>query len=172
MPSLCTRSTLHRNTIHKNIHMSRTYTTTKPMHRFCNNFDTTYRLSFLFKHITPKPPYLLCVQRYCVVHTSTDRTHTAKRDTKATRIQKTFIFRANRLSSMLSFLTLFHITFAINRVIMVNWFEPNPKLPTFFYLAGGRYLFECLFLVFLWILILTLVFHMLTLSSTLESMRL
>jgi hypothetical protein len=38
---------------------------------------------------------------------------------------------------MFSFLTYFHITFVINHVIMVNWFD-NSQL--FFYLVGGRYL--------------------------------
>ena len=52
------------------------------------------------------------------------------------------------LFSLFSYLTNLKIIFVIKSVIMVKWFECSQ---IFVYLAGGQ-VFECLFLVFEWIL--------------------
>jgi hypothetical protein len=138
MSALCTSAALSTKTQYtQNTHMSRTYKTKKLMHLISNIFDTTYRLSFsfLFTHITPRPTSIICVQSYCVANTSTDRTHTSKRDTKATNLH----FSRPPLNIHILFLTLFQITLVIDRVIMVNWFKPNPKLLTFLVFSRSRY---------------------------------
>ena len=67
-----------------------------PMHRLCTFFDHPIRLKFLSTHIPLKPISFLSGQRSCVAHTSTNRTHNPKRDTKATTFRKTFTFAANQ----------------------------------------------------------------------------
>ena len=115
--------------------MSRTYTTTQPMHRFCTTFKHPNCLNSLITHIPPKPISVLSGQRSCVPHTATNRTHNPKRDTKATTFRKTFSFAAFHFGTNISFLTLIQITFVINRVIMVNLSQISQLL---FYLAGGK----------------------------------
>ena len=115
--------------------MSRTSTTTQPMHRFGTTFKHPYHLKFLITHIPPKPISFLSGQRSCVAHTSTNRTHNPKRDTKATTFRKTFNFGAFHYFTNISFHTYIQITFVINRVIMVTWLEISQFL---FYLAGGN----------------------------------
>ena len=114
--------------------MSRTSTTTQPMHRFGTTFKHPYHLKFLITHIPPKPISFLSGQRFCVPNTATNRTHNPKRDTKATHFENLQFWRLS-LFYQRSLHTYIQITFVINRVIMVNWLGISQF---FFYLAGGN----------------------------------